>query len=347
MPPSAVHFNGGVNLPDPATVMRVLAEQVPVGVRRLPDGETGGRSQWIGYQLPRLLATPGLRQIDAGSDSDGAYTGGPSVGLDEGADPDTIAWGDLGYAAEYRKSYAVFTGLRDEGVVPAGVRMQAEYPTPVAGGMLFHPDHRDRIGPSYERALLADLDELVRSVPHHDLAVQWDAAVETVTADLQPELLEPLATQLAALVDRLPSGVPVGLHLCYGDFEHRHMVEPKSLANQVALANAVTRTAESAPAWISFTVPQDRDDDLYFAPLADLRADPETEIYLSVVPYHPKRQAEGTTDRQIALIDRYLPEGAHPWGICTECGMARADRKDVPRLIESHREILARHTPGR
>ncbi|MFE1485433.1 hypothetical protein ACFW80_31580 [Streptomyces fimicarius] len=343
MPPSAVHFNGGVNLPDPATVMRTLAEQIPVGVRRLPDGETGGRSQWIGFQLPRVLSAPGLREVGG---EDGAYTGGPTAALDGDTDPDTIDWGDLGYAAEYRKSYAVFTGLRDEGVVPAGVRMQAEYPTPVAVSMLFHPDDKDRIAPSYERALLADLDELVRSVPHDDLAVQWDVAVETVTIDQQPELLEPLTARLAALVDHLPAAVPVGLHLCYGDFEHRHMVEPKSLENQVAIANAVTRAAERAPAWISFTVPQDRDDEAYFSPLADLRTAPETEIYLSVVPYHPGKQAEGTTERQIALIDRHLPADARPWGICTECGMARAEREDVPRLIELHREILALHTPG-
>ena len=59
MPPVAVHFNGGVNLPDTETVLRTLAERVPRGVRRLPDGEPGERAGWIGYQVPRLLATPG------------------------------------------------------------------------------------------------------------------------------------------------------------------------------------------------------------------------------------------------------------------------------------------------
>ncbi len=348
MPPVAVHFNGGVNLPDSATVLRALAERVPQGLRRLPDGETGGRAQWIGYQYPRLLATPGLRQADGPCDADSgdSYTGGPSMRLAAGVDPSAIEWPDLGYAAEYEKSYATFAQLRDEGVIPAGVRMQAEYPTPTAVGTLFHPRDKDRIGPSYARALLADLDRLLARVPHDDVAVQWDAAVETVMADQEPALLEPMASRLAALMDHLPADVPVGLHLCYGDFEHRHMIEPTSLATQVALTNAVTAHAARPPAWISFTVPQDRDDEAYFSPLAGLENHPATELYLSVVPYHPDRQREGTIDAQVALIDRYLPEGGRPWGICTECGMARADREDVPRLIELHREILAKYSAG-
>ena len=63
MPPVAVHFNGGVNLPDTPTVLRTLVERVPHGVRRLPDGEPGERAGWIGYQVPRLLTTPGLEPV--------------------------------------------------------------------------------------------------------------------------------------------------------------------------------------------------------------------------------------------------------------------------------------------
>ena len=40
-------------------------------------------------------------------------------------------------------------------------------------------DDRDRVAASYSRALLVDLDRLLAAVPHDDVAVQWDAAVET------------------------------------------------------------------------------------------------------------------------------------------------------------------------
>lgn len=347
MPPVAVHFNGGVNLPDTATVLRALAERVPVGVHRLPDGETGERAKWIGYQLPQLLATPGLERVDPDPGSVGPYGGGTTVRVAEGTDPDSIAWSDLGYATEYAASYATFTQLRDQGIVPPGVRFQVAYPTPLAVSNLFHPADKARIAPSYERALLADLDRVLSEIPHGDVAVQWDAAVETVTMEWAPDDLDAISAQLAGLLDHVPDDVPAGLHLCYGDAEHQHMIEPVSLATQVRLANAVAQRTRRAPGWVSFTVPQDRGDEPYFAPLADLRTPPATELYLALVPYHPDQQPPGTTDAQVALIDRHLPAGAGPWGICTECSMARAERADVPRLIDLHREILARHGGAR
>ena len=341
MPPVAVHFNGGVNLPDTETVLRTLVQRVPHGVCRLPDGEPGERAGWIGYQVPRLLATPGLEPVPAEPGDGGPYSGGPAVRLPAATDADALTWPDLGYATEYLASYATFRRLRDEGVVPAGVRFQVEYPTPTAVGALVHPDGRDRFVRSYGRALLADLDRVLAHVPHDDLAVQWDAAVETAITDRAPELLDGVAAQLAALLAHVPDDVPAGMHLCYGDAGHVHMFEPATLAPQVALANAVVERA--TPAWVSFTVPQDRDDETFFAPLADLRTGPGTEPYLALVPYHPDKQADGTTDRQVALVDRYLPVTAAPWGVCTECGMARAERADIPRLLDLHREILERY----
>jgi hypothetical protein len=343
VPPVAVHFNGGVNLPDTPTVLRTLVERVPHGVRRLPDGEPGERAGWIGCQVPRLLTTPGLERVETGRSGDGPYDGGPAVRLPVSTDADAIEWPDLGYATEYLASYATFRRLRDEGVVPAGVRFQVEYPTPVAVGALVHPDGRERFVRSYGRALLADLDRVPAGVPHDDLAVQWDAAVETVIVDRAPDRLEEIAGQLARLLDHVPDDVPAGLHLCYGDAGHVHMLEPESLAAQVTLVNAVAE--RTAPAWVSFTVPQYRDDEQFFAPLAELRTGPETELHLGLVPYHPERQEAGTTDWQVALVDRYLPPG-RPWGVCTECGMARAERADVPRLLDLHREILARYRPS-
>ena len=43
-----------------------------------------------------------------------------------------MSWPDLGYAGAYLGSYAIFAALRAGGVVPAGVRFQVQYPTPLA-----------------------------------------------------------------------------------------------------------------------------------------------------------------------------------------------------------------------
>jgi hypothetical protein len=45
----------------------------------------------------------------------------------------------------------------------------------------------------------------------------------------------------------------------------------------------------------------------------------------------------------VRLIDAALaasPGGRRDWGVCTECGMGRVDRDDVPALLDLHREII-------
>jgi hypothetical protein len=341
MPPVAAHFNGSVNLPDAETVFRELATRVPLGVSRLPDGETGDRARWIGYQLTRLLATPGLERVDPDPAGAEAYGGDrPTLRLAAGVDPDDVEWPDLGYASAYLDSYATFGRLRAEEVVPPGVRMQAQYPTATAISGFFHPRDRHLLVPRYERALLADLDRLVAAVPLADLAVQWDVAVEIGMLERAPDTFDMVVAALGRHLDHPPPELPVGVHLCYGDAGHRHFVQPTSLATQVQLTNALTQRPGRPPAWVSFTVPQDRADEDYFAPLTGLHSPTGTEIYFALVPYHPDDQPPGHTAAQVRLIDRLLPATAGPWGVCTECGMGRAERADVPRLLDLHRQIL-------
>ena len=152
---------------------------------------------------------------------------------------------------------------------------------------------------------------------------------------------------LVRCIDEVPVDVPVGMHLCYGDYGHQHFMQPESLALQVELVNAVVPEARRPVNWFSFTVPQSRSDDAYFAPLEGLRVGPETELYFALVPYHPDAQTAGTANEQSRLIDAHLPPspaGTREWGICTECGMGRVDPGDVPRLLDLHREILAAQT---
>jgi hypothetical protein len=75
---------------------------------------------------------------------------------------------------------------------------------------------------------------------------------------------------------------------------------------------------------------------------AQLTADPGTELNFALVPYHPAEQAPGTTDAQVQLVDTALaasPGGRRDWGICTECGMGRAARDEIPALLDLHRQI--------
>ena len=350
MPPDHVHFNGSVNLADAESVMHEIISRVPSGLRRIPDGETGDRGNWIFFQMQKFLQSPLLvpaRPLDA---ADGDYEQLPQLRLADGVDPAEMKWPDLGYAAAYLGSYETFAALRSDGVIPAGVRFQVEYPTPLAsiGGYIV-PEQQQALLGSYEQAMFADLDRLLAAIPPGEVAVQWDVAVEfgILEESFAPggaQAFDAIIAGLVRCVDTVPAQVPVGLHLCYGDYGHQHFKQPESLALQVQVLNAVTAAAGRTVSFVSFTVPQYQREESYFAPLARLAAGPDTELNFALVPYHPADQAPGTTGAQARLIDAALaasPGGSRAWGICTECGMGRAGREEIPGLLDLHREIVA------
>jgi hypothetical protein len=351
MSPSHAHFNGSVNLADTESVLREIASRVPSGLRRVPDGETGDRNNWIFFQMQKFMQSPNLVPAQPIADVViGDYEQLPQLRLADGVDPAQMTWPDLGYADAYQESYAVFSALRDEGVIPAGVRFQVQYPTPLASiGAYVVPEQGQALLPSYEQAMFADLGRLLAAIPHDQVAMQWDVAVEFGVLEnaLGPggaEAFDAIIAALARCVDQVPAGIPAGMHLCYGDYGHAHFKQPESLALQVRVVNAVTAAAHRTLSFVSFTVPQYQRDQDYFAPLADLAADAATELNFALVPYHPADQADGTTEEQVRLIDEALaagPGAGRDWGICTECGMGRVDRDDIPVLLDRYREIIA------
>jgi hypothetical protein len=300
--------------------------------------------------MQKFLQSPLLvpaRPLDA---PEGDYEQVPQLRLADGVDPAQMTWPDLGYAGAYLASYATFAALRREGVIPVGARFQVEYPTPLASiGAYIVPGQQQALLGSYEQAMFADLDRLLAAVPHAEAAVQWVVAVEfsvleEAFAPGGAQAFDAIIAGLARCVDQVPAEVPVGLHLCYGDYGHQHFKQPESLALQVRVLDAVSAAAKRAVSFVSFTVPQYQRQESYFAPLAGLAADPGTELNFALVPYHPADQEPGTTGDQIRLIDAALaasPGGSRTWGICTECGMGRVDREDIPVLLDLHRQIIA------
>jgi hypothetical protein len=350
VPLDHVHFNGSVNLADAETVMREITARVPSGLRRIPDGETGDRGNWIQFQGQKFMRLPWLEPAPPAETPDGAYRGRPRLRLADGVDPATVTWPDLGYADAYLASYPIFVRLHEEGVIPAGVRFQVDYPTPLASinGFIV-PEQQQLLLGSYERAMFADLARLLAAVPAGEVAVQWDVAVEfrileDVLAPGGAHAFDAIIAGLARCVEQVPAEIPAGLHLCYGDSGHQHFKQPESLALQVRVVNAVIAAADRPVSFLSFTVPQYQRDDGYFAALSELATDGDTELNFALVPYHPAEQAPGTTDAQVRLIDAALaasPGGGRGWGISTECGMGRASREEIPGLLDLHREILA------
>ena len=350
MPATSVHFNGSVNLPDAETVMREISSRVPHGVRRMTDGETGDRNYWISFQTRKFEEMPAFETVAVGQAYGTAADAPdmPQLRLTEDASAGVIDWPDLGYADEYTESFATFKQMQDDGTIRGDVRFQLQYPTPLASvAGTFVAEDLPTVAPSYEQALFADLDTALERLPHDRIAVQWDVAVEfgALEGAMGPKMpMDQIAPGLVRCVERLPADVPVGLHLCYGDYGHQHFKQPESLQMQVDLVNAVTSAAQRPVNFVSFTVPQGRNDSAYFAPLGGLLTRSDTELDFALVPYHPDDQTPGTAHEQIEHIDAALlnsPGGAREWGICTECGMGRVDADDVRGLLDLHSQILS------
>jgi hypothetical protein len=347
MPATGVHFNGSVNLADAETVMREITSRIPAGVRRMTEGETGDRGNWVFFQRQKFAAMPEFEEAPV-PETGGDYERLPVLQLASGVSPDDVSWPDIGYAAAYDDSFATFRRLQDEGIIASDTRLQLQFPTPIAALSMVSPQDAQRLAPSYASALFADLHQALDTLPHDRIAVQWDVAVEigllTGGFPVEAPPFDTVVAGLVACLDQVPDDVPVGVHLCYGDFQHAHFVQPESLALQVQLLDALTASARRAPAFAAFTVPQGRSDAAYFEPLRELHADPTTELAFALVPYHPADQPPGTTAEQARLIDTYLGQssgGARNWSVCTECGMGRVDHEDVPQLLDLHRDIVA------
>ena len=134
-------------------------------------------------------------------------------------------------------------------------------------------------------------------------------------------------------IDYVPEGVEAGVHLCYGDPGHKHIVEPEDLSTCVSFANEIFATANRTVDWIHMPVPRDRDDDEYFKPLRGLNIKSETELYLGLV--HHTDGVNGTNAR-VAIAEKYAGE----FGIATECGFGRRPPETIPELLDIHVAVV-------
>ena len=327
------HLVGSVPLDDAETVFRTVARGLGRHLARLPDGETGARRDWIAWQYGVLCATPGLAPIPVG---DRHYLRRQMVQLvGERAAP---RFGALGYADAAIASFAIFDRLQREGAIPAGVRFQVSLPTPLAPVTVFvAPDDRALVEPAYQARMLLELRRILDAIPHERLAIQWDVAVEIgLLAGAWPAhfagVERGVLDRLGLLGDAVPPDVALGYHLCYGDFGHRHFVEPDDAALLVRTANALAARPR-ALAWIHMPVPRGWTTPAAFAPLGALALTASTQLYLGLV--HVTGGLE-LARRRVQLAGEVVPR----FGVATECGWGRRPREEVAILLDLHAALL-------
>jgi hypothetical protein len=339
---AGVHLVGSIGLDTVEDVFSTVGQLLGPHLRRIPDGEVGGRRLWISWQYALLRSNAHLRPDPTGAVR--PTNRFPLLVLAEGAKPSDVHFGELGYAREARASYLDFVAARDKGELPMGIRFQVCLPTPfaVVGSIVLNED-LPAVEAAYEKAMIAEVAALCRHIPHKDLCIQWDVCNEMCIWDGQktdavPHANEPhdrILARLERLCAAVPADVELGIHLCYGDFGATHFVEPKDAAKLVEFANALSQAIAHPLAYIHMPVPMSRNDDAFHKPLRDLKLKDGTALYLGVV--HAGDGVEGARAR-IAAARRYVPK----FGIATECGMARARSVDtVRKLLKIHSDVLA------
>jgi hypothetical protein len=330
-----VHLVGSIGLDSVEDVFSTVGKLLGTNLKRIPDGEPGPRRLWVSFQYPLLRSSPYLRPDPSGEVR--PTNRFPKLCLAEGVTPEEITFGELGYAREAKGSYLDFCAARDRGELPRNVRFQVCLPTPM-GVIYAFCTTRDLLAldAAYEKAMIREAERICAAIPHRDLCIQWDFCHEMLILDGQPQdqfptikaSMDDVMARMRRISAAVPPEVELGVHLCYGDFGAKHFLEPRDMGRMVEVANAMVAAVPRPLDYIHMPVPIARTDDVYFAPLEDLKFG--GEVYLGVV--HAADGVEGAK-RRMAVAQKYAPA----FGIACECGIARARKPDlVKRLLEIH-----------
>jgi hypothetical protein len=338
-----VHLVGSVPMENAEQVFTSVAQALGPRLKRIPDGETGPRSDWITWLEPAFADNPAFRKSGEFFRVHATGTGRERYTLREGVAPRDVRFDNLFYADIARVSYATFRRLKSAGRIPAAARFQVDLVPAHSVLWLFLVDALHApVDPIYNAALAREIDKIAAAIPHEELSIQFDVA-SAVFARLErneasgygrdkAETQATFSRILVELGNHVPPGVELLFHLCYGDSNHRHVVEPTDMTDMVEFANRVSRATARPIQLIHMPVPRNRADDAYYAPLQQLALRPETELSLGLVHYTDG--IEGAK-RRLATARKYAAQ----FSVATECGFGRRDPRTIPELLRLHAAV--------
>jgi hypothetical protein len=338
-----VHLVGSVPMGSASEVFETVSAALGRRIKRLPDGETGARSDWITWLEPVFAKHAALQKSGEFFRVHASGTGRERYTLKPGFTPKDIRFDNLFYADIAKQSYAEFSRLKKARKIPAGTKFQVDLVPAHSVIWLFLVDSLHApIDPVYNDALKREIDKIAGAIPHDELAIQFDVAsavfarIERNEASsygrTKAEMQDKFSAIAADLGNRVPADIDLLYHLCYGDSGHRHVVEPTDMSDMVEFANRVAREIKRPLQLVHMPVPRNRADDAYFAPLERLALRPETELCLGLVHYTDG--VEGT-EKRLATAKEY----AANFSIATECGFGRRDPRTIPELLRIHAAI--------
>jgi hypothetical protein len=313
----------------------------------LPDGETGPRAAWVGYEREQLCRpNPDVVVVQETESPTGiprhAYET-PIFSLRPGVTE--LHWDTWPRIDDAIASYAVFRELRDEGVIPAGLRFQVGLPFPESALNAFKADFAvdyPVAEHAFEELVARELARLTNEIPPEDLAIQWDMAyepqdIEGVLAWTDGDAWERFAGPASRLTPLIPEETLVGYHLCYGTFPEWPMYETQDLSVLVRMANHAVAESGRVVDWLHLAGPRylRSEDKRFFAPLADLELNPThpTRVFLGIVL--PLDGVSGLRRRR-ATASEFLDD----FGVAMYCGFGRQPGRDGSETMREHRRVV-------
>jgi hypothetical protein len=336
---------GSVPATSTEDALRAGAQYYSDLVFALPDGETGPRSSWVGYERERLVRpNPAVETVFETTSPTGIprhMYEAPVFALRPGVS--AVTWDSWPRIDDAIASWQVFRRLRDEGVIPAGLRFQIGLPFPVSALNGLHANFAADYPiafAGYADLVARDIARLTAVIPPAELAIQWDIAYETLDIEgVLPWAAGDGWERFATAVDRLPRLVPdealVGYHLCYGTFPEWPMYEARDMSVLVRMANYAHAASGRPTDWVHMAGPRylRSEDESFFAPLTGLSVG-DARVFLGIVL---PLDGEAGLRRRSATASKFLPD----FGVALYCGFRVPPGYTPEQAIREHRDVVA------
>src|SRR5882757_2606155 len=334
-----VHLVGSVPVGDgdAESVFRLAANLLGHTLRRIPDGQTGLRTDTLAWQAAVFQRSRYFRQNRTRTRRApfGHYA------LRPGSVAAEIDLGRLGNVEIAWSSYQVFARLKASGIIAPNTRFQVSLPTPmsVVSSLVTEAD-RTGVELIYYDAMATELANLQARVPPGEVAVQWDVSGELAMLERVEDIgrrgedLDVIAGRLSDLGNLVEPGVELGYHLCHGHGSSVRVTRPSDLGLLVSLANAVRSRMRRSVDVLHLPVPRHRIEPEYFAPLRVLVLPRDTDLFLVLI-----HVADGVDGAALRIASART--AVANFGVATECGFDGGSPDMVKRLLLLHRKLIA------
>ena len=126
MPGHDVYLVGSVPMENAQQVFETISDALGRRIKRIPDGETGERGDWITWLEPVFANHPAFQKSGEFFRVHASGTGRERYALKPGYTPRDARFDNLFYADIAQASYAVFKRMKDAGKIAADVKFQVD-----------------------------------------------------------------------------------------------------------------------------------------------------------------------------------------------------------------------------